>query len=140
MSNEPKLPTESKWLKILGGSGIGRPIIDELRERGLIASEPVDPVNEAVAAIALNRGVLGASTLHNIRADDYRRDLSEAVSRGMEIEREKRPVPTRTAIAEAIYAVMKSRDIEEISRWQFGPIGQTHDANAIIDALQEQLK
>lgn len=132
-----KLLAEAAWRRLFASNTLDEAIA-YMSERGLVAPEPVDPLllKEAEA--------LHQAWTANFEAGGEHPDAIDlalaALRRGMEIEREKRPVPTRTAIAEAIYAVMKSRDIEEISRWHFGPIGQTHDANAIIDALQEQLK
>ena len=134
MSNEPKLPTESKWLKILGGSGIGRPIIDELRERGLIASEPVDPLDAEVERIERDWPEEASS----------RWLVVTALRRGMEIEREKRPVLTREGLEDKIYHALKQVDIHYLDRYDFGPSGFTSTGTKFADdlfaALQEQLK
>ena len=45
MTTEPKLLTEAEWREVLiPADGAADPIIKRLRERGLIAEEPVDPL------------------------------------------------------------------------------------------------
>lgn len=91
---EPKLLTEAEWRTILRQSvnyDVANSIICDLRERGMIAPEPVDPLLvEAAALVQSWCGQEGAEI----------EDLAlAALRRGMELA--ERPTLTREMVREA---------------------------------------
>lgn len=120
MTTEPKLLTEAEWERIsapLGLTSTIDQIASALRERGLIAQEPVDPLLEE--AEALHQDWIARKHKDAIAM------LIAALRRGREIEREAASPLTRRdlqrAVRDAELRILSGYDIDRLHAALTGP-------------------
>lgn len=135
MTTEPKLLTEAEAREMYTDSRLSV-FIEQLRERGLIAVEPVDPLlveaRQTYAVWCEDRNLPGsARRIRDGEWDDTTPMVIAlaALRRGMELEREKRPVLTR----EMVRVAVQNAGL----RCHVGAYGYS---DYLHTALQEQLK
>lgn len=149
MTDAPKLLTEAEWRRFFTDCGLiertTNGLLPRLHVLGLIAPEPVDPLlieaREIVARILEDDGLtnLARHTRDGSEDDSYRvRIALTALRRNLELA--ERPTLTQRQAALLLCNAMNDAKVEDVSRYDLGPAGQTTRGNKIAAALVERLK
>ena len=134
MTDAPKLLTEAEWRGLWRETDTPAPFFEWIapyRERGLIAPEPVDPLEaEAFAIVQMHYPEMK-------RDYNGRRFLIAlaALKRGMEM----RAPLTREMVFDALYQAFQDSDARDMDELDFGPSCVTGAADRLTDALHAAL-
>jgi hypothetical protein len=108
MVQEPKLLTEAEARNLYNCMADATDLVEVLRERGLIAPEPVDEITVELCN-AMNASVYRLEHFMQDEAENLREELR---SRGIEIGRAERAALTREMV-EALEAVLREFNHED---------------------------
>jgi hypothetical protein len=148
---EPKLLTEAEWranLRVWVNIAATDAIILLMRYHDLIAPEPepepVDPLLEEAREIAascydITNHHLAANMRRGI-CDDQPSVVSALTALRRNLELAERPTLTHLQAALLLCNAMADAEVEDVSCYDLGPLGQTTKGRKIADALVERLK
>lgn len=138
----PKLLTEAEWLDILAGIHHGTDeLMAELRERGLIAEDPVDPLLIEARAFLVGHWAATGKLAERVLAGDYDSSFDAAlalaaIKRGIEIGKAERPQLTLDDLRAEVIEAFPDEHMMELSDF-YAP--KAREDRQVAEAFVERL-